>query len=115
MLIGGFLLMGISTGALALVTSPSVILWAGLLFITRIGASAVEEMSESYFYKQIDGTDTHLITLFRNLAPLSFLVAPVAATIVFLGFGFDYRFLFVILGMLMLLGIRYALMIKDTR
>lgn len=115
MLIGGFLLMGISTGVLALVTSPSVLLWAGLLFITRIGASAVEEMSESYFYKQIDGTDTHLITLFRNLAPLSFLVAPVAATIVFLGFGFDYRFLFVILGMLMLLGVRYALMIKDTR
>lgn len=115
MLIAGFLLMGISTGVLGFVTSGSVLLWAVLLFITRMGASAVEEMSESYFYKQIDGTDTHLITLFRNLAPLAFIIAPIGATIVLTLSEFDYRPLFIVLGFLMLLGIRYALMIKDTK
>lgn len=115
MLIGGFVIMAITTGGLAFVTSTNIYLWALLLFLTRVGASAVETMSETYFFKQVDGTDTHLITLFRNLAPLSFLVGPIIATMLLTIFNIGYNDLFLVLGALMLLGIYYGLIIKDTK
>lgn len=115
MLIGGFIIMAITTAGLAFVTSTNIYLWALLLFLTRIGASAVETMSETYFFKQVDGTDTHLITLFRNLPPLSFLVGPIVATMLLTIFDIGYNDLFLVLGALMLLGIYYSLIIKDTK
>ncbi|MBI5816991.1 MAG: MFS transporter [Candidatus Yonathbacteria bacterium] len=115
MLIGGFVVMAITTAGLAFVTSTNIYLWALLLFCTRIGASAVETMSETYFFKQVDGTDTHLITLFRNLPPLSFLIGPIVATMLLTIFNIGYNHLFLVLGILMLLGVYYGLSIKDTR
>ena len=115
MLIGGFVVMAITTGGLTFVTSTNIYLWALLLFLTRIGASAVETMSETYFFKHVDGTDTHLITLFRNLPPLSFLVGPIVATMLLTIFDIGYNYLFLVLGALMLLGVYYGLIIKDTK
>lgn len=115
MLIGGFIVMGITTAVLAFVTSTNIYLWAFLLFLTRVGASAVETMTETYFFKQVDGTDTHLITLFRNLPPLSFLIGPIVATMLLTIFNIGYNELFLVLGVVMLLGVYYGFMIKDTR
>ncbi|MDO8572245.1 MAG: MFS transporter [bacterium] len=115
MLIGGFIIMAITTALLAFVTSTNIYLWAFLLFLTRVGASAVEVMSETYFFKQVDGTDTHLITLFRNLPPLSFLVGPIVATMLLTIFNIEYNHLFLVLGALMFLGVYYGLIIKDTK
>ena len=115
MLIGGFIIMAITTAGLAFVTSTNIYLWALLLFLTRVGASAVETMSETYFFKQVDGSDTHIITLFRNMGPLSFLVAPIVATMLLTIFNIGYNYLFLVLGILMLLGVYYGLIIKDTK
>jgi MFS family permease len=115
MLVGGFVIMGLSTAVLAFVTSSNIYLWAILLFVTRIGAAAVETMSETYFFKQVDSTDAHLITLFRNLPPLSYLVSSLVATIFLSVFGLGYNYLFLVLGVMMLGGIYYSLTIKDTK
>lgn len=115
MMIGGFVMMAITTAALAFVSSTNIYMWALLLFLTRVGAAAVEAMSETYFFKLVDGTDTHLITLFRNLPPLSFLVGPILATM-FLGvFNIGYNGLFLVLGIFMLGGIYYSFIIQDTK
>ena len=112
LLTAGFIIAGFSTASLSFVTSPSIVVWAALLFITRIGASFVEMMVETYFYKKIDATDTHLIGYFKNMRPLAFLIAPLLAT-GFLIF-FDYQYLFLVLGIIVFSGIYFSLTIKDT-
>lgn len=112
-LVAGFILIAISSSALAFITSTSVLVWAGALLITRIGASTIEIMSETYFFKQIDGNNTNIVSFFRNTRPIAYTIAPIIAT-GFL-FIFDYRFLFLALGIIMLFGIRYGLTLKDTK
>ena len=109
----GFVIMAFSVGTLAFITDANFILWTALLFITRIGASIVEIMTESYFFKQIDATDANLLGFFRNTYPLAYIIAPLLATGILA--VIDYRFLFLVLAGVMLFGLRYSLALKDTR
>ena len=112
-LTAGFIIAGFTTMLLSFVTSTNVMVWALLLFATRVGASFIEIMTETYFYKKIDATDTHLMGCFRTLVPLAYLIGPLVAT-GFLMF-FDYQYLFVTLGIIMLFGLKYSLTIQDTK
>jgi len=112
-LTAGFIIMGISTAGISWVTTSSVIFWAGLLFITRTGASAVESMTESYFYKQVGPADTHLITFMRTTRATAYIIAPIVGYFV-LSFT-DFHYLFLILGIFMLTALPYSLSIKDTK
>ena len=109
----GFIIAGIFTILLSFITSGSIIVWALMLFATRVGASFIEIMSETHFYKKIDATDTHLMGCFKTLSPLAYIIGPIVAT-VFLVF-FDYQYLFITLGVIMIYGIRYSLTLKDTK
>ena len=113
MLLFGFILMAISTGALTFLTSKSLITWAVVLFITRIGAATIEVMAEAYFFKRINTENTNLISAFRMTTSVAYVVGPLLATL-FLGF-FGISYLFLALGLIMLLGIRYSLAIEDTK
>jgi len=112
LLVLGFVIMAISSGVLSFVNG-GMLVWAAALFATRVGASIVEITSESYFFKQIDGDDANLLGFYRNTRPLAYVIAPVIAS-VFLSV-FDYRYIFVALGAIMLIGAKYGLALKDTR
>ncbi len=112
-LIAGFILMAISTATLSWITTSSVLVWAGLLFLTRTGASAVEVTTESYFYKQVTPGDIHLITFMRMVRASAYVIGPFLGSLI-LSF-IDYRYLFLTLGIIMLLGIPYGLHFKDTK
>jgi len=112
-LTAGFIIAGLATISLSFVTSTNIIVWAFLLFVTRVGASFIEIMNETYFYKKIDGTDAHLMGCFKTLVPLAYLIGPLTAT-AFLMF-FDYKYLFIALGFIMFLGLRYSLTLEDTK
>jgi len=113
LLITGFIIMGVATMFLPFITTPNAILWALLLFTTRLGASFVEAMTESYFFKQVGPSDTSVIALFRTLSPLAYITAPIVSTITLL--FIDIRYSFIALGFIMLTGIIYALGILDTK
>ncbi|MCR4283910.1 MAG: MFS transporter [Parcubacteria group bacterium] len=109
----GFIIIGISTMAMAFIDSHNFLVWAAILFITRIGGSFVEISSESYFFKQIDDTDTNIISFFRNTRPLAFVIAPLIATIILK--ILPYQYLFLVLGIIMLFGLKYSLTLRDTK
>ena len=109
----GFLIMGFSTIAVAYFKSRELLPWALLLFCTRIGASLVEIMVDTYFFKKVRPEDTDIIALFRSAKPLATLVAPVLAAII-LGAG-NYHTLFLVLGVVVLYGVRHSLAIEDTK
>ena len=109
----GFAILGASTIAIAFVHSQSMLVWATVLFMTRVGASCIEIMSETYFFKQIHKDDAPIISLFRFTRPLSLLVAPIAAAFTILVVGETGAFL--ILGILMIFGLRFVYPLVDTR
>ncbi len=108
----GFAVMGLSTIALAFITSNSVFVWAAVLFVTRIGAAAAEVMMEAYFFKTVSPRDSAALGIFRITRPLSYLFAPLV-TVVGLLFTTN-EYLFVIIGAISLLALWPTLMIKDT-
>jgi MFS family permease len=105
--------MGLATMAIAFVTDHNWIIWAGILFLTRVGAATVEVMSDTYFFKKIDAGETSVISFSRMARPMAYIIGPIIATILLT--IFDIKGLFIALGLLMLYGLRYSLALVDTK
>ncbi len=114
LLIVGFLIAGLGVIAFPFITSTQWWVWAIALFITRIGASFIELMSESYFYKHVESRDVSLVSCFRMLRPLSYVFGTMVATAC-LWILPEFKYLFFVLGFILLWGIYYARDIADTR
>lgn len=109
----GFAIMGISTIALAFIDIKNVAIWALALFLTRVGAAAAEIMIETYFFKTVSQRDTAVLGSFRVTRPVAYFIAPL---ITGAGLMFTtHEFLFVIIGIISLVGLVPALTIKDTK
>jgi len=113
LLIGGFTIIAITVGVIPLINNKSWILWAGILFATRVGSATVEGMSATYFYKKTRPDQADVIALFRDMRPLAYLIAPVLASIVVTKLSVGS--LFPILGGVMLIGALLSTRLKDTR
>lgn len=109
----GFIIMAISTGIISFIANGNFFLWMAILFITRIGASMVEIMSETYFFKKTSVSQMPVISMFRTTKPLAYIIAPIIATILF-SFT-ELKFIFIVLGFLMFYGLRFSLALKDTK
>jgi hypothetical protein len=109
----GFVVMGLATLFLSFITVKSFWIWAIALFITRVGASFVEISSDAYFFKKVDKEKTDVIGFYRMTHPLSFVAAPVLATILLQFIPFQY--LFIAIGTLLIVGTRYSLALEDTK
>jgi len=109
----GLLIIGLSTIIMSFITVKVFFIWAGILFISRVGASIVEITSDSYFFKQVNEEKTNLISFYRIARPLSFIVAPIVATLSFQFLPLQY--VFIIIGAFMIIGTKYSLVLEDTR
>lgn len=111
-LTAGFIIMALSTGILTFINTNSLMVWAIALFMTRVGASAVEVMNDTYFFKKVKPTDSDVISFFRNASPIAYIVGPTLASGAL--YFVDYKYLFLILGAITLSGTIFSLRIKDT-
>jgi MFS family permease len=114
MLIIGFLIISISTLTIPFFTTKTLLLWAFILFMTRVGAAIIEVMSENYFFKSIKEENADEVSFFRNTNPVSFILAPSLAILVFLIVP-SFQFLFYILGVIMLCGFLISLRLRDVK
>lgn len=108
----GFAIMGVSTIALSFFSIKSVLVWAILFFITRIGAATAEIMIETYFFKTVSPRDSAVLGSFRITRPFSNFIAPIIMMIGLL-FTTD-QYMFAVIGIITLLGLYPALTIRDT-
>ena len=108
----GFVIMAISTALISIINDNSAWIWALILFTTRIGASIIEIMIETYFFKKVGEKDANMLSMFRSTRAIAYIIAPAffGASLWFV----DYRYTFIILGIISLYGLRYSLTIKDT-
>lgn len=111
----GFIIIALSTGFLSFFHSNNIFLWAAILFITRIGASIIEVMCDTYFFKKVDSLNANVISFYRMSSPLAYIFAPLFAVIMLNFFSFDIEYLFLVLGIIMLLGLKFSLALKDTK
>lgn len=109
----GFIIMAISTIGISYVGTASILFWAILLFITRTGASMVEVTTESYFFKQVNAGDAHLITFMRTMRAFAGILGPLLGYVLL--FFISFQNLFLVLGIILLTALPYSLTIKDTK
>ena len=102
-MIFGFIIVSITTFSIFFIHSPNFLIWALILFATRVGASSIEISNESYFFKQVKDRDANVISLFRITRPLAYVLAPLFV-IPMLSFV-SYSSLFGILGLITLFGL----------
>ena len=109
----GFVIAAVSTAAISLITVKNIWIWALVLFLTRVGAAMIEVMSETYFFKKIDGKSSSVLSFFRITRPVAYVIAPLVATGV-LAFV-PYQYSFIALGAVLAWGLRYSLTLGDTK
>ncbi len=114
MLIYGFLIMATSTAIIPFITLPQVYIWAAILFATRLGAATVEIMNESYFFKLVHEENVDEVAFFRSTQPISYLTAPLLATLV-LFFTPSFEYIFFVLAAVILFGLFITLRLRDVK
>lgn len=109
----GFLIAGVATIFMTFADSYSFWFWAGILFMTRVGASMIESMNETYLFKKINDSDIDILSLYKSISEVAYTLAPIIASILLI-YVVDIKFLFVVLGIILLYGMRFSLTIRDT-
>jgi len=107
----GFIIISVSTYLITEMTTKSVLLWGLLLFITRVGASIIETTSEIYFFSHIKEEEAYLLSVFRDMNPVAYIIAPLISTLIFIFLPF--KFLFIILSIILLFGFYYITQLKN--
>jgi len=112
-LVFGLIVMALSVGAMFFIQSDSLIAWTAVLVVTRIGASLVEAMIDVYFFKTVKKKDIDVINFFRGARPAAWIVVSLVSIVILAFFDISYMFLF--LAVLLLIGVRPALALHDTK
>lgn len=112
-MVAGFAILAASTALLSFIGDAPILIWAGILFVTRLGASFVEITTESYFFKQVDGKDAELIGLFRMTRPFSFIAGPILGLLILSLVPLSSAFL--VFGLILSFGVFFSLSLVDTK
>jgi MFS family permease len=113
LLIAGFVITSLMTGLFAFIEVKDFIFWTTILLLSRVGASLIEIMTEVYFFKHVDDTDTNTISFFRITRPVAYIIGPLVGTIALL--FIQFQMIWIVLGLVTLSGVYYAALLEDTK
>lgn len=109
----GFVVLALCSASMTFFTSATIIWWMVLMFISRFGASLVEVTTESYFFKQVQGHDTNLISLFRLMRPLANLLGALVGSLSL--FFLPINYIFIVLALIMASGAFITQRLTDSK
>jgi len=112
-LIVGILIISFSTAVVSFISTPSVVLWMSILFITRIGASIIQIMRDSYFYKKIGPQDVDFIDFFRTTKSVAYVFGTLFFSLFLI--VLPLKMIFLMLGVLIFTALAPVLRLHDTR
>jgi predicted MFS family arabinose efflux permease len=87
-------------------------LWMLILLLSRVGASLIEITTESYFFKQVDASDTALMSIYRLARPAGIILGSLVGALSLSLLSFDK--IFFVAALVVLVGLRESLLIEDT-
>ena len=91
----------------------SALVMGAILLATRIGAATIEIMTQTYFFKEITESESSLVSLFRDLNPISYLIAAGVGGVLIQVLGFSL--LFTLIAAVVAVGILIALKLHDIK
>lgn len=109
----GFFILIISLILFFYVKTTDFWTWTIILFLSRVGASLIEAMRETHFFKLIDAKDISYINIFRTTAPLGYIVGPLIALGVLTFLPINYIFL--VIAFITLSGFYFVYSLQDTK
>lgn len=115
MLIIGLLILTLTVFGCVILTTSNILVWTILFLVSRIGASFVETMAFSYYFKKVDAEDPSLTALFVNMHGTATCIVGIIGVIVAPFLTTRPQLMFVILGCGIVWSISYVLPMKDTR
>jgi MFS family permease len=115
MLIIGLLILSVTTLLCVVVTSSNVLVWAFILFISRVGAACVETMAFTYYFKKVGPEDASLTALFTHTYTVATIAVGIVGVVVAPLLIERPQLIFVILGLVILWSVSAVLPMRDTR
>ncbi len=115
MLLIGLLILTVTTFICVLLTTSSVLIWALVLLISRIGASLVDTMAFTYYFKKIGPEDPSFTALFVNMYSMAIITTGAVGVMISPFLVERPQLMFVILGCVLAWGVTVVLPMKDTR
>lgn len=113
MIIAALIIISLSTASIFFVESTSLALWAAVLFVTRTGATLVETLRDSYFYKKIDARDMDIISFFRTSRSVAYIFATAISAILLI--FFPVKIIFVFVALVVALALYPAINLVDNK
>lgn len=115
MMIIGLIIVAISALTFPLLHTNNIFYISALLFVSRIGASMVETMNHTYFYKKVALEKVPVITIFNNMRTLAYIVAPIFALLILQITNDNLTYVFITYAILALMFIMSLSSLKDTK
>lgn len=112
-LAAGLVVAGLATIVSSTIDAPDIFMWSVILFLTRVGAASVEIMKETYLFKKINENDLDILSLSRNLIPVSYIIGPIIALVIIS--LFPLNILFTLLGLSAFLLLPIVWKLADTK
>jgi MFS family permease len=106
-------IMCLSVLSIYFISSTSVVVWGLILLMTRVGASMLEILRDSYFYKRIDGEDIELIDFYRTSKSVGYISFSLVS-VVLLSF-LPIKIVFILLSVIVLTSLYPAFHLVDNK
>lgn len=111
----GLLILTVTTFICVTIQSADPRIWIAVLLISRIGASFVETMAFTYYFKKIGPEDASMTALFSNTTGIATILVGTVGIIVAPFLIERPQLMFIVLGCAILWSISYVLPMRDTR
>lgn len=112
LIIFSLVIMVIFTAVIPFVQTTDWVLWALVLFGTRVGAAIIDVLRDSYFYKKVDAHNVSLIDFFRTARPIGVITASGISFVLLL--FFSMKAVFFLLVFILLLAFFPAFRLHDS-
>lgn len=105
-LIKALIVAATATMLFALYGGTNLVIITAILFCTRAGIAVVEVAADSYFFKHVSESDTGVVSIYRTMAPLAYIIGPLSAAGI-IAFS-SYTVLYLILAGILTLTALYS-------
>lgn len=95
------------------IKSPLPLLWAVILFFSRVGAAMLEATRDTYFFKNVSAKDLGYINVFKMATPLGYVIGASFGSLALLFLPLNYVFL--CLAIVLIPAFYLIYFIKDTK
>ena len=95
------------------IKSPLPLLWAAILFFSRIGAAMLEATRDTYFFKNVSSKDLGYINVFKMTSPLGYVIGAAFSSLVLI--FLPINFVFLALAIIIIPAFYFISLIKDTK